>query len=64
MLFQIAFIVLCLAVMLHLAVHWWELNVKLRTDADMKRLRSVVDWTAAPAKRKRTTRTGLGVFSM
>lgn len=64
MLFQIAFIVLCLAVMLHLSVHWWDLNIKLRTDADMKRLRSAIDWTSTPTKRKKTTRTGLGVFSM
>ena len=52
MFFQIAFILLCSAVLIHLSSEMIKLHMVLREQAKMDRLRSFVDWTAPRQKKK------------
>ncbi|PTX57651.1 hypothetical protein C8N43_2322 [Litoreibacter ponti] len=49
---QVAFILLCLAQIIHLSRHWYALDMRLREDARSAKLRHAVDWTAQPVRER------------
>jgi hypothetical protein len=53
---QIAFILLCFALMTHLSVHWYSLNSRLREEA---RVRKAVDWTQDTTRARKTAKKPL-----
>lgn len=58
MLLYVAFILLCIAQLVHFSNHWFALSLRLSEQAQMDRMRNAVDWTAPPRER-RTSKTGL-----
>ncbi len=62
MLFQIAFILLCLAQMLHYSTHWLALTRSMRDDRDQKAMTSHLDWSRAADLRASKKRGLLSSF--
>ncbi|WP_095590625.1 hypothetical protein [Actibacterium ureilyticum] len=52
MLLYIAFLLLCLAQLVHFSNHWYLLSLRLSENAKMARMRRAVDWNTEPRPRR------------
>lgn len=58
MLLYVAFILLCIAQLVHYSNHWFALSLRLNEEAQMNRMRDAVDWNTSPRDR-RAPKSGL-----
>lgn len=60
MFIQIAFVLICFAVLTHITMIWFPRRLRVRKDAEMARMRNLVDWRAPKQPRKQ--RSALSKF--
>lgn len=60
---QVAFVLLCLAQIVHYSRHLYALDLRLREEARTTRLRNAVDWTVEPRRRRRGNESVIDRFA-